>query len=245
MKGLVLAAGLGSRLKPFTDTAPKPLVPIFGRPCISYLLDWLAEAGIVDVAINTHWLPEALHEALGDGSEFGLRLHWQHEHELLDGMGTVKSFEWLFGDDPVVCLNGDIVLDIPMSPLLTTHRETGAAMTLLTVPSYGPPKAPVSWGTDGRLRGIRRTGHDDPRGVMFGDFGGVHVIEPVIWRDYLPPAVRYHLITDLWPRLCQDDVPVVCHLSDGLWADIGTPEQLRAAHDLVRLRGSARYLAAP
>jgi NDP-sugar pyrophosphorylase family protein len=242
MKGLILAAGLGSRLKPFTDHAPKPLVPIFDRPCISYLIEWLAEAGIVDVAINTHWLPEPLHAALGDGAAFGVRLHWQHEADLLDGMGTVKSFEWLFGDGPVVCVNGDIVLDTPLAPLMVAHRDLGAALTLLTVPYCGPPRAPVSWGTDGRLRGIRRTGHDDPRGVLFGDFGGVHVIEPVVWREYIPKGMRYHLITELWPRLRADNVPVVCHLCEGLCADVGSPAQLDAAHALVLQRRSVRYL---
>lgn len=243
MKGLVLAAGLGSRLKPFTDHLPKPLVPIFGRPCIAYLLDWLAEAGIVEVAINTHWLPEPLHDALGDGSAFGLRLHWQHEPVLLDGMGTLKSFAWLFGDETVVCLNGDVVMDLPFQPLLETHRRLEADLTLMTVETIGPPKSPLSWSADGRLRGMRRSGHQHPEATRFGDFAGVHVIEPVIWREHIPAGRPYHLITDLWPDLVCHGRRLTCHLAHGLWADVGTPAQLHQAHVMALLARSGRYLA--
>lgn len=243
MKGLVLAAGLGRRLWPFTKTRPKPLVPVLGRPCIAWLLDWLAEAGLVDVAINTHHLPQPLHDALGDGADFGLRLHWQHEDDLLDGMGTLKSFEWLFGDETVVCLNGDVVMDLPFAPLLATHRRLGAAMTLLCVESIGPPRSPVSWDEQGWLRGIRQTGHDHPSATRFGDFAGVHVIEPVVWRRYIPAGRPYHLITDLLPKLQAERVPLACHLGHGLWADIGRPAQLDAAHAKALLHGRGRYFA--
>ena len=98
VRPLVLAAGLGERLRPLTLTLPKPLVPVCGRPVVEPLLEMLAAAGLRDVAINRHWLPEVLHDHLGDGQRWGVRLHWRHEPELLEGAGTLKSFEDFLGE---------------------------------------------------------------------------------------------------------------------------------------------------
>jgi len=134
-------------------------------------------------------------------------------------------------------------MDLPFAPLLETHRRLAADLTLMTVESVGPPKNPVSWSADGWLRGIRRSGHQHPDATRFGDFAGVHVIEPVIWREHIPAGRRYHLITDLWPDLEAHRRRVACHLAHGLWADVGTPAQLDLAHARALSARSERYLA--
>lgn len=243
MTGLVLAAGLGTRLRPLTDHLPKPLVPVCDTPCIDAILTWLAEAGVARAGINTHWLSDKLHAHLGHGDAYGLELVWRHEPELLEGMGTLKACEHLFGDQTVICVNGDIVLDLDLGRALAAHRASGAAMTLVTVPHHGPMIHPVAWSDTGRLRGIRRTGLDDPAGRFVGVFSGVHLIEPEIWRRWLPASRPQHLTRDLMPRLVAAGVPVHCHLDDGLWVDVGSFESLDRAHVQVLSRHCLRYLA--
>ncbi len=236
MKGLVLCAGLGERLRPLTERLPKPLVPVAGRPCVERILEWFAAHGITEVAINTHWLPEALHDHLGDGGAWGVRLSWQHEPALLDGMGTLKSFDWFLGDETAVVVNGDIVFDFGLSPILATHQRLGAALTLATTAQVGPMVHPVAWDDSGRLRAIRRTGLDDPRGRWLGVFTGVHVVESVIWQRWIPPGCRYHLTCELVPDLLHHDVCVAAHLVDGLWLDIGSLASLARAEALLAAR---------
>ncbi|NWG76102.1 MAG: NTP transferase domain-containing protein, partial [Rubrivivax sp.] len=238
MKGLVLAAGLGTRLRPLTDRLPKPLIPVLGRPCVERILTSFAALGIADVAINTHHLPEALHAALGDGANLGVRLHWQHEPALLDGCGTLRSFDWLFGDEPVLCANGDFVHDLDLPALLAAHRESGA---LLSLSAAGTTPA-MGWDADGWLRAIRNVGWDDPSMVQRGDFNGFLVAEPAVWREWIPPGVPYHLSLDLCPRLLAAGVPVHVHATSGLWAPIGTRAELDAAAALLLQRRCARYL---
>lgn len=236
MKGLVLCAGLGERLRPLTERLPKPLVPVAGRACVERILEWFAAHRITEVAINTHWLPEVLHQHLGDGHAWGVRLTWQHEPELLDGMGTLKSFERFFGEQTAVVVNGDIVFDFALAPILATHQRLGAALTLATTAQIGPMVHPVAWDDSGRLRAIRRTGLDDPRGRWLGVFTGVHVVEPVIWQRWIPAGRRYHLTRELVPELLRHDVPVAAHLVDGLWVDIGSFDSLARAEALLALR---------
>ncbi|MCC7492571.1 MAG: NDP-sugar synthase [Fimbriimonadaceae bacterium] len=244
MKALLLCAGLGERLRPLTASLPKPLLPVLGRPCVVSLLEWLRDSGIRTVGINTHWLPAPLHAALGDGSRWGLQLHWQHEADLLDGMGTVKSFEWLWGEAPLLVVNGDIVLDGDLLPLVAAHQQAGAALTLGVTPVLGPLKYPVKWDCAGRLRGIRRTNLEDPAGCYAGEFTGLHILEPEVWRRWIPPRRRYHLTIDLLPRLLAAGVPVACHQVAGLWADIGSLDSLDRANVLA-LHGRARRYLAP
>lgn len=240
MKGLVLAAGLGSRLPEYTHRIPKPLVPVAGRPCIEPILEWLAGNGITEVGINTHHLPQVLHDHLGDGSRYGVRLTWQHEEHLLEGIGTAKTFESWLGDETLLMVNGDIVFDFHLAPILATHERIGGPLTLAVTSILGPLKYPVLWDETGQLRGIRRTGLDDPRGKYLGEFTGLHLIEPELLRDWVPAGRPYHLTKDLAPELLATGMAVGCCLCEGLWADIGNIESLRRAEGMVGLGRAGR-----
>lgn len=243
MKGLLLAAGLGTRLRPLTDRMPKPLVPVVGRPCIVPLLETFARLGIVDLAINTHWLPEQLHDALGDGSRWGVRLHWQHEPSLLDGCGTLRSFDWLFGDEPVLCANADVVHDLDLAAALDAHRASGAPLTLVAVPHHGPLRQMLGWDELRRLRQVRDIGLCDRRARWLGDFSGFHVVEPRIWREFIPAGRRYHLTTELCPALLAAGVPVHVHPADGVWATLGDRAGLDRAAAMLLHHRCGRYFS--
>jgi NDP-sugar pyrophosphorylase family protein len=241
---LVLAAGRGARLRPLTDRLPKPLVPVLGRPVIEPILEDLAAAGLTRVGINTHWLPDALHARLGDGRAFGLDLLWRHEPQLLEGAGTLRSFAPEFGDSTAIVLNGDTVLEFDLPAALATHRRMGAVLTLVAAPPLGPPQRPVAWDDESWLRGIRRCGLDDPRGRWRGEFSGLHLVEPLVWRDFVPPGQPCNLVADVIPRLRAAGLPVACHLSHGLYADIGDPASLVRANLLALEHRAPRFLAA-
>jgi mannose-1-phosphate guanylyltransferase len=244
LRGLVLCAGLGTRLRPLTDRVPKPLVQVCGRPVIEPLLEWFAAAGIREVCFNTHHLADRLRGHLGDGARWGVELTWRHEETLLAGAGTLKSFEDELGDATAVVANGDALHDVDLAAALATHRRLGSALTLVTAPLCGPPVSPVAWDDDGRLRGIRHFGLEDRRGVWRGEFSGVHLVEPEIWRRHIPRGRSCNLVSEVIPRLLERGVPVVCHLSDGLFCTIDDAEGLARAHRLVLHHRTPRYLAA-
>lgn len=132
MKALILAAGRGERLRPLTDSIPKPLVPVAGKPLIAWHLERLAAAGIDDVVINTSWLAASLHAALGDGQPFGLRIRFSDEGDQALGTGgALAHARALLGEDPFVLVNGDVWTDFDFARLL---RPLDALAHLILVP---------------------------------------------------------------------------------------------------------------
>ena len=140
MKAMILAAGRGSRLKPFTDSTPKPLLKVNGKPLICYHLEKLAQAGIKDVVINTAWLGEQIPQALGTGSHWGLNLQYSHESEALETGGGIKKALPLLGGDPFVVINGDIFIDhLPESISdVTLSENTLAHLWFVKNPPHNP-----------------------------------------------------------------------------------------------------------
>jgi NDP-sugar pyrophosphorylase family protein len=133
MKAVILAAGAGTRLRPLTDTCPKPMLPIAGRPLLARTLDWLKAQGVAEVALNLHHLPEVVRGGLGDGSAWGMRLHYSYEPTLLGTAGALRTIaELLPGwfDQTFLLLYGDMLLDIELAGLLALHRGGGAILTM-------------------------------------------------------------------------------------------------------------------
>ena len=119
MRAMILAAGRGERLRPLTDTLPKPLVPVAGKPLIAYHLQHLAESGIQEVVINCAWLAPLLMETLGDGGRYGVKIHYSVEAQALETGGGIKQALPLLGNEPFLVINGDIFVDkLPQLPVL-------------------------------------------------------------------------------------------------------------------------------
>jgi len=245
MKALLLAAGLGSRLRPWTDVLPKPLLPVIHRPCIEYMIEMVARAGIRDVAINTHHLADQIRAALGDGSRFGVRLTYSHEPELLDTIGTLKNLESFWDEETVVMVNGDIVIDLDLEAVIRFHRERNALATMVVKPTDPSFPHPVGVDAQGRMRQIR--GQPSllkklPDGGITNAINvGINLFEPRVWREYVPPGVPYALGTQLYPDLLRHEEPVYCFQWPHFWADIGTPEAYLQAQFDVLEAGLCRY----
>jgi NDP-sugar pyrophosphorylase family protein len=127
---MILAGGLSTRLYPLTRRVPKPLVPIAGVPNAAHLLRYLHEYGFDEIAINVHYLADAIVAALGDGSRFGVKLHYSHEPELLGSAGAVKKIESFFDADPFVVIGCDEVTDMRLDRIVQFHRDREAVATI-------------------------------------------------------------------------------------------------------------------
>src|SRR5260370_15659845 len=130
MKALVLAAGMGERLRPLTEVTPKPMLELGGHPLIHYPLTMLRRAGITDVAINVHHLAPVIQDGLGDGSQLGLRITYAPEPVLLGTGGPLNGLRNFLGGDTFVIANSDTILDLDLRAMLTFHRDHAAVATI-------------------------------------------------------------------------------------------------------------------
>src|SRR5271170_5515242 len=130
MRALVLAAGMGERLRPLSLDIPKPMLPLAGRPLIHYPLAMLKRAGITEVAINLHHLASKLQDGLGDGSQLGLRITYAPEPVLLGTGGPLNGLREYLGGDAFVIANGDTILDLDLAAMIAAHRDRAALATI-------------------------------------------------------------------------------------------------------------------
>ncbi|HAP39092.1 MAG TPA: hypothetical protein DCQ94_04955, partial [Nitrospira sp.] len=183
MKAMILAAGLGTRLRPLTDVTPKPLLPVAGTPMIVWNLLLLKRHGIRDVVINLHHLGDMIRQALGDGSALGMRLIYSYEPVILGTGGGIKQAEPHFQGEPVLVLNGDTLFELDLGAVMAFHRERAAAATLVL--RQDPDAA--RWGlvevTD-RAEIVRITGRgrSAPTVTAARMFAGIHILHPRLLR---------------------------------------------------------------
>src|SRR5450631_3135822 len=137
MQALILAGGEGTRLRPLTSTVPKPVVPLVGRPFISYMIEWLRAHGVDDVIMSCGFLAAGVRDVLGDGSALGVRLRYVEEPKPLGTGGALKFAEELL-DERFFMLNGDILTDMDLTAQLRQHEATGARITLALIPVDDP-----------------------------------------------------------------------------------------------------------
>lgn len=228
MKAFVLGAGLGTRLRPLTERRPKPLVPLFGKPLITFALDHLIASGATSFAVNTHHRPEAYATLLGGDSYRGYPLAFRHEPVLLDTGGGIKNVEDLIGGEPFVVYNGDVLADFPLRPAIESHLASGNLATLLLRSSGGPLHIQYR---DGRVSDIRNTiGHPDDPGFLFT---GITVLSPEIFRHI--PAGEAVSIIPVYLSLLRAGIPIGgAVVDDGLWFDLGNRDAYLDAHALLR-----------
>ena len=138
MKAFVLGAGLGTRLRPLTERRPKPLVPLYGKPLITFGFDHLIASGITSFIVNTHHCPEAYDQLLPGARYRGFPVEYRHEPILLDTGGGIKNVESFVGNEPFVAYNGDILTDFPLRPAIDRHLESGNLATMVLRSSGGP-----------------------------------------------------------------------------------------------------------
>jgi mannose-1-phosphate guanylyltransferase len=233
MRAMVMAAGLGTRLRPLTYEVPKPLVPVANRPIMEHILRLLPRHGLDEVVANLHWFPDAIQRRFGDGAECGISLTYSHEGELLGTAGGVRNVASFFGDEPFVVMAADALTDIDLSDLRAAHEANGGIATLAVkrvanVSEFGV----VIAGQDGRIQGFQEK--PDPAEAL-SDLAScmIYVLEPEIF-DYFPDRPVVDFALDVFPALLENDVAFCVHQIDAYWNDVGSlPEYIQGNLDTL------------
>lgn len=215
MRAMILAAGRGERLRPLTETIPKPMIPVSSEPLIVHQLKWLKRAGIRDVVVNLHHLGEQIESHIGRGKQYGVNVSYTHEEALLDTGGGIFNALPHLGDEPFVVLNGDVWTNYRFVNL--TPCTTECAHLVLT---RKPALREIG---DFSLKGgvVQRPDDVQRRDLVFC---GISVIHPRVFDDATGGA--FSLTRDLlFDRVANQEV--TGEIFDGLWIDIGTPEGLK------------------
>jgi mannose-1-phosphate guanylyltransferase len=221
MKAMVLAAGLGTRLRPLTYEIPKPMVPVLDRPVMAHIVDLCRRQGFDQLIANLHYFPDTIRDYFGDSIEY------RFEEELMGTAGGVRNVRDFFGDDPVLIISGDALTDLDLNKLLERHRSAGGIGTLTVkrvddTREYGV----VLHDNDGRISGFQEKPHPDE---ALSDLGncGIYCFSPEIF-DYFPESDFVDWANDVFPVLLDNDVPFYIHEIDEYWNDVGSLDELRS-----------------
>jgi mannose-1-phosphate guanylyltransferase len=220
MKAMVLAAGLGTRLRPLTFEIPKPMVPVLDRPVMAHIVNLCERQGFDQLVANLHYFPDTIRDYFGD------RLEYRYEEELLGTAGGVRNVRDFFGDDPVVVISGDALTDIDLKAFVERHKSAGGIGTLAVkrvddTREYGV----VLHDNDGRISGFQEKPHPDE---ALSDLGncGIYCFSPEIF-DYFPDTDFVDWANDVFPVLLENDVPFYIHEIREYWNDVGSLDELR------------------
>ncbi|MEV0364739.1 NDP-sugar synthase [Nocardia fusca] len=229
---VILVGGKGTRLRPLTLSAPKPMLPTAGLPFLTHLLTRIADAGITHVVLSTSYKAEVFEEYFGDGAEFGLELEYVTETEPLGTGGGIRNVLSRLTADNVMVFNGDVLGGTDLTSILETHEKTRADVTLHLV-RVGDPRAfgCVPTDADGRVTAFLEKTQDPPTDQINA---GCYVFR----REYIEkiPAGRpVSVEREVFPALLTEGARVQGHVDTSYWRDMGTPEDfVRGSADLVR-----------
>jgi mannose-1-phosphate guanylyltransferase/mannose-1-phosphate guanylyltransferase/phosphomannomutase len=239
---MILAAGLGTRLRPITYEIPKPMVPVLGTPVMAHIVELLRRHGFVEVIANLHHFPDAVRDHFGDGSDHGIELSYSYEEALLGTAGGVRNVAGFFGDESFLVISGDALTDIDLSAMRQAHESHDGIATLATRPvddtsRYGVVVA----GSDGRVQGFQEK--PDPAEALSDLCNcGIYMFRPEIF-DHFPPEEALSKIAepdsppgfadwamDVFPELLDGDVPFFVHRFERYWNDVGSLDEYRQSN---------------
>jgi len=246
MRAMVLAAGLGTRLRPITYEMPKPMVPVLNKPVMEHILRLLARHGFSETIANLHWFPELIEGYFGDGSGSGVSLSYSREEQLLGTSGGVRNAAGFLGDSFLI-ISGDALTDIDLTAMREFHESHDGIATLAMKRVQDTSQFGVAIvGADGRIQGFQEK--PDPSEAL-SDLAncGIYMFRKEIF-DFFPapgtakvagpddPPGFADWATDVFPALLDGDVPFYSHEIDAYWNDIGNLDELRQGN-LDALRG--------
>jgi mannose-1-phosphate guanylyltransferase/mannose-1-phosphate guanylyltransferase/phosphomannomutase len=220
MKAMVLAAGLGTRLRPLTYEITKPMVPVLDRPVMEHILELLERHGFEEIIANLHYFPDSIREY------FGERIEYRFEAELLGTAGGVRACADFFGGEPFLVISGDALTDIDLRALGERHRSAGGIATLAVMRvadtrEYGV----VLHDAAGRITGFQEKPAPEEALSNLGNCG-IYVFSPEIF-DYFPDRPFADWAQDVFPALLEHDVPFYIHEAHEYWNDVGSLTELR------------------
>jgi MurNAc alpha-1-phosphate uridylyltransferase len=227
---MILAAGLGSRMRPLTDHCPKPLLDVAGKPLIVRHIERLAAARFTEIVINTAHLGQMIRERLADGAEWNVHIVYSNEAQPLETAGGIVNALPLLGDAPFLVLNGDIWCDFPLGSLHKVLQKGLGHLVLVNNPDHNPA---------GDF--VLNTGQLAPRGNGRGyTFSGLSVLHPQLFADWRSRSGEaFPLREVLLPAMATGDISG--ELYDGYWLDVGTPQRLQLLNQRLTSMDNADY----
>jgi MurNAc alpha-1-phosphate uridylyltransferase len=222
MKAMILAAGRGERMRPLTDTTPKPLLDVAGTPLIGWHLKRLVTAGIDQIVINHAWLGQQIEDTLQDGAAYGAQIQYSAETTALETAGGIATALPILGDAPFLVVNGDVFTDLDFGQTALQSLDEGMLAHLILVPN--PPQHPAG---DFALQ----DGKALSEGEQKYTFSGIGLYHPALFADTAPhqPAKLAPLL-----RAAMAQGRVSASLHTGLWLDVGTVERLAQAQQAAQ-----------
>jgi mannose-1-phosphate guanylyltransferase len=231
MQALILAGGEGTRLRPLTSTIPKPVVPLVGRPFITYMIEWLGSHGVDDVILACGFMAADVRSVLGDGRSLGVRLRYVEEPRPLGTGGALKYAEDLLAER-FLMLNGDVLTDFDLGAQLAQHERTGARATLALVPVEDPSAyGVVRCGSDSSvLAFVEKPAPGEAETNLIS--AGAYVLERDVLDEMAPAGTNISIERDVFPLLVGHGL--YAYAGPAYWLDIGTPERyLQGSFDIL------------
>jgi mannose-1-phosphate guanylyltransferase/phosphomannomutase len=231
MKGMILAAGEGRRLRPLTNFLPKPMLPIAGQPLLEHIIVHLHSCGVNDLAINLHYLPNAVMDYFGDGRQWQVNLRYSLETTLLGSAGGVKRLQSFF-DGTFVVYYGDVLTWANLEPMVTFHRRAGVPATIALY------CVPDPWNRGivqlNRDRRVVRFVEKPARDQVFSDLAnaGIYVFEPTV-LERIPAKQVWDFGDHVFPAMLQDGIPIAGYVLEEPLIDIGLPEKYEEAQQFA------------
>jgi mannose-1-phosphate guanylyltransferase / phosphomannomutase len=231
MKAVIMAGGEGTRLRPLTSNLPKPMLPLANVPMMEHVIDLLKRHGFDEIVVTLAFLPQAITNYFGDGSEFGVKFHYATELTPLGTAGSVRNaMEFL--DERFLVISGDVLTDIDLTKLVEYHDEHQATATIGLIKVENPLEfGIVITKPDGA---IERFLEKPTWGQVFSDTinTGIYVLDPSIF-DYIPEGRPVDFSSEVFPALLRDNKPLFGAVAEGYWEDVGTLDAYVTAHQDV------------
>ncbi len=232
MKAVVMAGGVGSRLRPLTIERPKPMVPIVNKPVLGHILDLLKHHNITEIIVTVQYLANLIQDFFGDGSSLGMDIHYLVEETPLGTAGSVKSAQHLL-DDTFLVISGDALTNFNLVDLIEYHKKKNSLATLALYALANPVEyGVININNDGQ---IVRFQEKPSRGSVMSDYvnTGIYVLEPKI-LDYFDFNTPFDFAKDLFPTVHKQAEPIYGYVADRYWCDVGNiPEYMRATADAL------------
>ena len=231
MKGMILAAGEGRRLRPLTDHLPKPMLPVAGRPLLEHTITYLRDCGVTDLAINLHHLPAVVMDYFGNGSRWGVNLRYSVEERLLGSAGGVKRLQFFF-DETFVVFYGDLLTWADLRPMIALHRCAGVLATM------GLYHVPDPWNRGivqlDEAQTIVRFAEKPPHDQVFSNLAnaGIYILEPEV-LERIPVEQMVDFGHDVFPGLLAEGVQVAGYVIEDILIDIGLWEKYEEANRIM------------
>jgi mannose-1-phosphate guanylyltransferase / phosphomannomutase len=228
MKAVIMAGGEGTRLRPLTSNTPKPMLPLANRPMMEHVVNLLRKHGFDEIVVTLAFLPQAIQTYFGDGSEFGVKMHYAVELSPLGTAGSVRNAMDLL-DERFLVISGDVMTDIDLSKLVEFHDERNATATIGLVAVDNPLEfGIVITREDGT---IERFLEKPTWGQVFSDTinTGIYVLDPSIF-DFIAPNRQVDFSSEVFPALLAGGRPLFGAVGGGYWEDVGTLEAYLRAH---------------